>query len=95
MHWSTPVAKVYTGQAAKSMQPMNMMHTTTLYTSLLHWMKSGWMQKGHQQSQIELQKQRKHNEELMRNHEVATKDMVPTPATQGAMSQIFLFLMAR
>ncbi len=23
------------------------------------------------------------NEELMRNHEVATKDMVPTPATQG------------
>jgi hypothetical protein len=24
-----------------------------------------------------------HNEELMRNREVATKDMVPTPATQG------------
>ncbi len=38
---------------------------------------------GHQQSQIELRKQRKRNEELMRNHEVATKDMVPTPATQG------------
>jgi hypothetical protein len=38
---------------------------------------------GHQQSQIELQKQRKCNEELMRNREVATKDMVPTPATQG------------
>ncbi len=38
---------------------------------------------GRQQSQIELQKQCKRNEELMCNHEVATKDMVPTPATQG------------
>ncbi len=38
---------------------------------------------GCQQSQIELQKQRKRNEELMHNREVATKDMVPTPATQG------------
>jgi hypothetical protein len=38
---------------------------------------------GRQQSQIELWKQCKRNEELMRNREVATKDMVPTPATQG------------
>ena len=38
---------------------------------------------GRQQSQIELRKQRKRNEELIRNREVATKDMVPTPATQG------------
>jgi hypothetical protein len=38
---------------------------------------------GRQQSQIELQKQRKCNEELMRNREVATKDMMPAPATQG------------
>ncbi len=35
------------------------------------------------------------NEELMRNREEATKDMVPTPATQGAMYQIFPFRMAR
>ncbi len=28
-------------------------------------------------------KKKEHNEELMRNCEVATKDMVPTPATQG------------
>ncbi len=38
---------------------------------------------GRGQSKIELWKQRKRNEELMRNCEVATKDMVPTPATQG------------
>ncbi len=38
---------------------------------------------GREQSKIELWKQRKRNEELMRNDEVATKDMVPTPATQG------------
>ncbi len=38
---------------------------------------------GREQSKIELRKQRKRNEELMRNREVATKDMVPTPATQG------------
>ncbi len=38
---------------------------------------------GHEQSKIELLKQCKRNEELMRNREVATKDMVPTPATQG------------
>ncbi len=38
---------------------------------------------GREQSKIELRKQRKCNEELMRNCEVATKDMVPTPATQG------------
>ncbi len=36
-----------------------------------------------EQSKIELWKQRKRNEELMRNCEVATKDMVPTPVTQG------------
>jgi hypothetical protein len=38
---------------------------------------------GHEQSKIELWKQCKRNEELMRNRKVATKDMVPTPATQG------------
>jgi hypothetical protein len=38
---------------------------------------------GREQSKIEFQKQCKCNEELMRNCEVATKDMVPTPATQG------------
>jgi hypothetical protein len=38
---------------------------------------------GCEQSKIELQKQRKRNEELMRNREVAIKDMAPTPATQG------------
>jgi hypothetical protein len=38
---------------------------------------------GREQSKIELWKQRKHNEELMCNREVATKDMVLTPATQG------------
>ncbi len=38
---------------------------------------------GRELSKIELWKQRKRNEELMRNHEVDTKDMVPTPATQG------------
>ena len=47
-----------------------------------------------EQSKIELRQQRKRNEELMRDREVATKDMVPTPITQGAMSQIFLFRMA-
>jgi hypothetical protein len=42
----------------------------------------GWLDaEGRQQSQIELWKQRKRNEELMRNPEVATKDTVPTPAT--------------
>ncbi len=38
---------------------------------------------GREQSKIELWKQRKRNEELMHNREVATKDMAPTPATQG------------
>ncbi len=38
---------------------------------------------GREQSKIELRKQRKRNEELMCNREVATKDMTPTPATQG------------
>jgi hypothetical protein len=38
---------------------------------------------GCEQSKIELRQQRKQNEELMRNREVATKDMVSTPATQG------------
>jgi hypothetical protein len=38
---------------------------------------------GREQSKIELWKQCKCNEELMRNREVATKDMVPTPANQG------------
>jgi hypothetical protein len=38
---------------------------------------------GREQSKIELWKQRKRNEDLMRNREVTTKDMVPTPATQG------------
>jgi hypothetical protein len=38
---------------------------------------------GREQSKIELQKQHKRNEDLMRNREVATKDMVLTPATQG------------
>jgi hypothetical protein len=38
---------------------------------------------GREQSKIELRKQCKRNEELMRNREVATKDMAPTPATQG------------
>jgi hypothetical protein len=38
---------------------------------------------GREQSKIELWKQRKRNEELMHNREVATKDMVRTPATQG------------
>ncbi len=38
---------------------------------------------GREQSKIELWKQRKRNEEMMRNCEVATKDMVRTPATQG------------
>jgi hypothetical protein len=38
---------------------------------------------GHEQSKTELRKQCKRNEESMRNCEVATKDMVPTPATQG------------
>jgi hypothetical protein len=33
------------GTSVKSMQLMNMMQTTTLSTSLLHWMKSGWIQK--------------------------------------------------
>jgi hypothetical protein len=69
------------GLAVKFMLPMNMMHTTILYTSLLLWMKSGWMQKVCEQSKIELRRQRKQNEELMRNREVATKDMVLTPIT--------------
>ncbi len=38
---------------------------------------------GREQSKIELRKQCKRNEDLMRNHEVTTKDMAPTPATQG------------
>jgi hypothetical protein len=38
---------------------------------------------GREQNKIELQKQCKRNEELMRNREVDTKDMVLTPATQG------------
>ena len=38
---------------------------------------------GREQNKIELWKQRKRNEELMRNCEMATKDMAPTPATQG------------
>ncbi len=38
---------------------------------------------GCEQSKIELWKQCKRNEDLMRNREVATKDMVLTPATQG------------
>ena len=38
---------------------------------------------GREQSKVELQQQRKRNEELMRNREVATADMVPTPITQG------------
>ncbi len=38
---------------------------------------------GCEQSKIELWRQRKCNEDLMRNREVTTKDMVPTPATQG------------
>ena len=45
---------------------------------------------GREQSKVELWKQCKQSEELMRNLEVATKDMVPNPITQGAMSQIFL-----
>ncbi len=82
------------GQAVKSMQLMNMTHTTTLYKPPP--LDEVWLDaEGRQQSKIELRKQRKRNEELMHNCEVATKDMVPTPATQGAMSQIFLFLMAR
>jgi hypothetical protein len=39
--------------------------------------------KGREQSKIELRKQRERNADLMRNREVTTKDMVPTPATQG------------
>ena len=38
---------------------------------------------GREQSKVELQQQRKRNEELMRIREVATADMVPTPITQG------------
>jgi hypothetical protein len=38
---------------------------------------------GREQKKIELWKQCKRNEGLMRNREVDTKDMVPTPATQG------------
>ena len=38
---------------------------------------------GCEQSKIELRQQRKQNKELMRNCEVAAKDMVPTPITQG------------
>ena len=49
---------------------------------------------GSEQSKIELRKQPKKNKELMRNCEVTTKDMVPPPATQGAMSQMFLFMMS-
>ena len=50
---------------------------------------------GHEQSKVELRQQRKRNKELMRNREVATKDMVPTPITQGVMSQIIPVPMAR
>ncbi len=51
---------------------------------------------GREQSKIELRKQRKRNEELMRNCEVATKDMALTPATQGGhVPGIFPFRMAR
>ena len=50
---------------------------------------------GPEQSKVELWKRHKQNEELMRNREVTIKDMVPTPATQWGMSQIFLLLMAR
>ena len=35
------------------------------------------------------------NEELMRNQELATKDMVQTPATQGAMFLVFQHKMER
>ena len=38
---------------------------------------------GREQSKIELRQQSKQNEELMRNCEVVTKDIVPTPITQG------------
>jgi len=41
---------------------------------------------GREQSKVELQQQRKHNEELMQNRhleQVATQELVPTPATQG------------
>ena len=38
---------------------------------------------GRKQSKIEILQQRKRNDELMRNCEVATKDMVPTSITQG------------
>ena len=51
---------------------------------------------GCEQSKVELRQQRKRNEELMRNREVATKDLVQTPVTQslrGATSQIILYSM--
>ena len=38
--------------------------------------------KGREQSKVDLRMQHKQNEELMRNREVATKDMVSTPITQ-------------
>jgi hypothetical protein len=38
---------------------------------------------GCEQSKIELWKQCKCNEDSMLNHDMTTKDMVPTPATQG------------
>ena len=38
---------------------------------------------GREQSKVELRQQRKRNEELMRNREVAMKDLVQTPNTKG------------
>ncbi len=47
-------------------------------------MQQVWLDaEGREQSKIELRKQCKRNEELMCNREVAAKDKVPTPATQG------------
>ena len=47
---------------------------------------------GHEQSKIELQQQCKQNKELMRNCEMATNDMVPTPITQGGYVPDILLL---
>ncbi len=38
---------------------------------------------GREQSKLELQQQRKRNDKLMRNRDMAIADMAPTPATQG------------
>jgi hypothetical protein len=38
---------------------------------------------GREQSKLELRQQRKRNDELMRNRDMAIADMAPTPATQG------------